>query len=395
MAQASSPLSLDDPRLYAQGFPHPHFDRLRQNNPVYWQAGNTPFFAVVGYDTAVSVLKDPGIYSSGLGGISIDDPAPELWPAFSAMLPVLDPPEHMALRRHLFPALKPGAIAGLRAELAQCCNELLTQACTRGECDFVDAIAAEIPIAAFGALMGLTRDELVPLRVLSDEVITHGANDSGAAIARLFDYFERLIADRRTSPRDDYMTLLARVEKGDRPMSRIERNGMLLQIVIGGLETTRSSMAGTLVELDRRREQWQRLRDRPDLIENAVEESLRHVSPVNYVRRTTRVDTVLGDTAIPAGTRVVVWLSAANRDPARFIAPHDFDIERDNARQHLALGSGEHFCMGAALARLQLVTFWQAFTQRVAEFHVMSLDRIPSVQQNALRSLWVELHAAK
>ena len=394
MAQAAPPLSLDDPQLYAQGFPHPHFDLIRANGPVHWSAGNNPFFAVVGYDTAVTVLKDPGIYSSGLGGISIDDPAPEIWPAFSAMLPVLDPPEHMALRQHLFPALKPGAIAGLRADLERRCNELLTQACARGECDFVDAIAAEIPIAAFGALMGLTRAELVPLRVLSDEVITHGANDSTDAIARLFDYFERLVDERRARPRDDYLTLLARVETGDRPMSRIERNGMLLQIVIGGLETTRSAMAGTLVELDRRREQWLQLRDHPGLIDNAVEESLRHVSPVNYVRRTTRVDTVLGDTTIPAGARVVVWLGAANRDPARFTAPHDFDIGRNNARQHLALGAGEHFCMGAALARLQLVTFWQVFSQRVAEFRVMSLDRIPSVQQNALRCLRVELRAA-
>ena len=394
MAHSSNPLSLDDPRLYADGFPHPHFDLIRESGPVHWSDGYNSFFAVVGYDTAVTVLKDPHTYSSGLGGISIEDPAPEIWPSFSAMLPVLDPPEHMALRQHLFPALKAGAVARFRSDLEQKCSELLANARAHGKFDFVDAVAAEVPLFAFGALMGLTRDELIPLRLLSDEVITHGANDSGDAITELFDYFEQLLEDRRARPRDDYMTLLAQVEKGDRPMSRIERNGMLLQIVIGGLETTRSSMAGTLLELDRRREQWLHLRDHPDLIDNAVEESLRHVSPVNYVRRTTRVDTVLGDTAIPAGTRVVVWLSAANRDPLRFTAPHDFCIERNNARQHLALGAGEHFCMGAALARLQLATFWRAFTQTVADFRVISMDRVPSIQQNALHHLWVELNAA-
>src|SRR5690606_6155363 len=135
---------------------------------------------------------------------------------------------------------------------------------------------------------------------------------------RFFEYFDELVANRHSNPRDDYMTLLANVETTRGPMQRNQRNGMLLQIAIGGLETTRTSLAGTLVELDRHREQWQHLRAHPELLENAVEESLRYVSPVNYVRRTARIDTVLYDISIPAGTRTVVWLGAANRDPLRF-----------------------------------------------------------------------------
>jgi cytochrome P450 len=388
-------LSLEDLQLYAEGFPHEHFDRVRNISPVYWNAGQNPFFAVVGYDAAVSVLKDPHTYSSQLGGISIDDPTPEMQPILGSMLPALDPPEHMQLRQQLFPPLKSGSVASLRADIEQRCTSLLVAACAGGELDFIEQVAAEVPVFAFGALMGLARDELLPLRALSDDVIVNGPNNSPGAIDRFFEYFDELVVSRRTNPRDDYMTLLANVENAHGPMTRAERNGMLLQIVIGGLETTRTSIAGTLVELDRHREQWQCLRTRPELLENAVEESLRYVSPVNYVRRTARVDTVLGDISIPAGTRIVVWLGAANRDPSRFASPHTFDIERSNARQHLALSAGEHFCMGAALARLQLVAFWRSFVQEVDDFRLIAMERVPSVQQNALRTLQVALNGAK
>lgn len=389
-------LSLDDPRLYAEGFPHAHYDTLRAANPVFWNAGPQPFFAVVGYDAAVTVLKDPHTYSSWLGGISIEDPTPEMLPILRSMLPALDPPEHMQLRQKLFPALKAGQVARFGADIESECDALLTAACGVGELDFIEQVAAEVPVFAFGALMGLERAELAPLRSLSDAVIANGANNSAEAIGNFCAYFDDLVAERQARPRDDYMTLLAHVEGATGPMQRAERNGMLLQIVIGGLETTRTSMAATLVEFGRHGEQWRRLRERPELIDNAVEEALRYASPVNYVRRTARVDTLLGNTAIPAGARVVVWLGAANRDPARFIQPHVFDIERSNARQHLALSAGEHFCMGAALARLQLATFWRTFSRRVGSFRLVGIpERVPSVQQNALHTLRVELQATE
>jgi cytochrome P450 len=154
-------------------------------------------------------------------------------------------------------------------------------------------------------------------------------------------------------------------------------------------------MAGLLVAFSENRSEWELLRSSRDLLPNAVEESLRYVSPVNYLRRTTVNETRLGGRTLGAGSRVVVFLSAANRDPARFAQPHSLNIRRSNARQHLALGAGAHFCMGAALARMQLVAFWDAFTARVANFELLgACERAGLVQQNLIRSLPVRLHAA-
>jgi cytochrome P450 len=243
--------------------------------------------------------------------------------------------------------------------------------------------------------MGLERSQLEPLRGPSDAVIENGINNSGAAVADLCRYLEELVAERLREPRDDYMTRLAQVEFGDRPMTRLERNGMLLQIVIGGLETTRSAMAGLLLAFSENRSQWDTMRVTPSLLGNAVEESLRYVSPVNYLRRTTVGKCSLGGVTLPAGSRVVVFLSAANRDPARFVQPHNLDVRRSNARQHLALGAGAHFCMGAGLARMQLAAFWNAFLARVADFELPGpYERGRVIQQNLIKKLPVRLHAA-
>jgi cytochrome P450 len=266
---------------------------------------------------------------------------------------------------------------------------------TEGVIDFVHALAAEVPLLAFGLLMGLERAEIEPLRAPSDAVITNGINRSGGAVGELCRCLEGLVATRVRAPRDDYMTCLAQVEFDDRPMTCVERNGLLLQIVIGGLETTRSAIAGMLVALDQNRSQWDALRAAPALLGNAVEESLRYVSPINYLRRTTTAKVNLAGAMLPAGTRVVVFLGAANRDPDRFGQPHELDLGRSNARHHIALGSGAHFCMGAALARMQLIAFWRAFTSQVADFELRGeYERGGLVQQNVIKRLPARLLAA-
>lgn len=386
---------LDDADLYRGGIPHAVYDGVRGDSGVYYSAGKNPFFAVLTHTEATAVLQDTASYSSALQGILIEDVSAEMRPVLRAMLPFIDPPTHTELRRDLFPPLLPNQLGGLKARLAATCQGLVEQAVNEGDIDFVHHLAAEVPLAAFGLLTGLERSQLEPLRAPSDAVIENGLNNSGGAIAALCDCLEQLVADRLRKPRDDYMTRLARVDFADQSMTRLERNGMLLQLVIGGLETTRNAMAGLLVALNENRSEWELLRSARDLIPNAVEESLRYVSPVNYLRRTTVNEARLGGKALVAGSRVVVFLSAANRDPARFAQPHSLSIRRTNARQHLALGAGTHFCMGAGLARMQLSAFWDAFATRVAKFELLGApERGGLVQQNLIRRLLVRLHAA-
>jgi len=388
-------LLIDDLSLYQDGVPHGVYDRLRTGQSIFYNTGENPFYAVLRHAEAATVLQDTANYSSALQGILIEDVSAEMRPVMRAMLPFADPPEHTELRRKLFTPLMPNNLGQIRAQLERTCRHLVDEAVSEREIDFVHRLAAEVPLAAFGLLMGLERSQLEPLRGPSDAVIENGINNSGAAVADLCRYLEELVAERLREPRDDYMTRLAQVEFGDRPMTRLERNGMLLQIVIGGLETTRSAMAGLLLAFSENRSQWDTMRVTPSLLGNAVEESLRYVSPVNYLRRTTVGKCSLGGVTLPAGSRVVVFLSAANRDPARFVQPHNLDVRRSNARQHLALGAGAHFCMGAGLARMQLAAFWNAFLARVADFELPGpYERGRVIQQNLIKKLPVRLHAA-
>src|ERR1700685_1296116 len=388
-------LLIDDLSLYRDGVPHAVYDRLRGGQSIYYNAGENPFYAVLSHAEAATVLQDTANYSSALQGILIEDVSAEMRPVTRAMLPFADPPEHTELRRKLFPPLMPNNLGRIRAQLESTCRHLVDQAVSEREIDFVHRLAAEVPLAAFGLLMGLERSQLEPLRGPSDAVIENGINNSGAAVADLCRCLEEVVAERLREPRDDYMTRLAQVEFGDRPMTRLERNGMLLQIVIGGLETTRNAMAGLLLAFSQNRSQWETMRTTPSLLGNAVEESLRYVSPVNYLRRTTVGKSSLGGVTLPAGSRVVVFLGAANRDPARFVQPHNLDVRRSNARQHLALGAGVHFCMGAGLARMQLAAFWSAFLSRVADFELQGpYERGRVIRHNLIKKLPVRLHAA-
>jgi cholest-4-en-3-one 26-monooxygenase len=386
-----SPVLLDDPRFYVSGIPHAMYDELRRSHPVYRNEGPHPFYGVLSHREAARVLQQPAIYSSALKGILIEDTAPELAPVMAAMLPVMDPPAHTDLRNKLLPPLAPTQLTYLRQALEEESDGLVRAAVRDGEVEFVSALAAEVPLRAFALLMGLTRAQIEPLRGPCDAIIQNGINNGADAVQTLCAALDTLIDERVRAPRDDYMSLLASVST-DRPMDRLARNGMLLQIVIGALETARSAIAGFLAALDNDRAQWTMLHETPQLVANAVEESLRFVCPVNYLRRTSTADSRLAGVEIPRGARVVVFIGAANRDPARFEHPHRLVVDRPNARLHLAFGSGAHFCMGSGLARLQLVAFWNSFVRHVADFEVqVGVERRAVVQQNLITRLPVRL----
>jgi cholest-4-en-3-one 26-monooxygenase len=392
MSQLVPQCRIDDPALYTTRIPHDVYDLLREGEPVHFNSGPLPFYAVLRHAEALKVLQDAGIFSSARQGILIEDTSPELRPVMRAMLPVLDSPAHKALRQKLLPPLLPEQLASLKPSLESALDAVVVQAVRTREVEFVHGVAAEVPLIAFGLLMGLERAELEPLRAPADAIIERGINHSTAEVRQLCDHLDALVADRQARPRDDYMTRLAQVDLDDQPLTRLERNGMLLQIAIGGLETARSAIAGLMSALLDFPDQWESLRADPSIIPNAVEESLRYVSPVNYLRRTTTQATRVAGVELPADARVVVFLSAANRDPARFRMPHTLDLKRNNARQHLALGSGSHFCMGAWLGKIQLASFWSAFVHRVRAISLAGpLVRRPTVQQNLILALPLRL----
>jgi cholest-4-en-3-one 26-monooxygenase len=385
-------LRLDDPALYSSGMPHALYAELRAAGGLAYSDGPLPFHAVLRHADALTVLQDAATFSSARHGILIEDTPDELVPVMRAMLPFLDSPDHGALRRKLAPGLLPEQIAAFRPALEIACADLVRRALERRDIEAVRELAAEVPLLAFGVLMGLEREEIEPLRQPADAIVERGINRSPDAVAALCRHLDALIEGRRRARRDDYLTRLATVELEPGPMTPIERTGMLMQIAIGGLETTRSAIAGFLAELLDHPGEWRRLRDEPDLIANACEESLRAVSPVNYLRRTTTRPVRLAECDLPDESRIVVFLGAANRDPARFTDPGVLDVGRSNARQHVALGAGPHFCMGAWYARMQLTTFWSAFAREVRGFAPRSaVVRRPTVQHNLVVALPLRL----
>ena len=194
--------------------------------------GANPFHAVVGYVDAVTVLQNPTLYSSERRGILIEDAAPAVVPFMRAMLPVLDPPAHTALRSALQPPLLGGHVARFREQLATLCGEVVDRALDAGEIDFVHSVAAEIPLLSFSLLMGLDRGEIEPLRAPSDAIIENGINESIPQVEQLCARLDALVVERQRRPRDDYLSQIARLDLAARPLERTERNGLLLQLVI-------------------------------------------------------------------------------------------------------------------------------------------------------------------
>jgi cytochrome P450 len=185
----------------------------------------------------------------------------------------------------------------------------------------------------------------------------------------LFNYGQQMIADRRQSPRDDLMTAIAttKLEEGDIPDHLL--NGFFLLMVIAGNETTRNSISGGMLALIQNPDERRKLEQDPSRLTTGVEEILRWVSPVNHMRRTATRDTELRGTKIKEGDKVIMWYGAANRDPAAFDRPQTFDVLRD-PNPHLAFGIGEHFCLGARLARLQLNVMFGELLRRTKKIEL-------------------------
>jgi len=188
-------------------------------------------------------------------------------------------------------------------------------------------------------------------------------------IRQMFRYGEKVLADRRRSPRDDLLTVIANAKIADEPMTRSYLDGSWLLIIFAGNDTTRNSLSGTMRLLTEFPDQKKMLLEDRELVSKMVPEALRLVSPVMYMRRTAKEDTQIGEQQIAAGEKVIMWYGAANRDPDVFADPDRMDIFRNNAGDHLSFGTGPHVCLGQRIATMQLDTAYRRI-----------LDRFPNIR---------------
>lgn len=395
------PLDLVDPARYARdGRPEAIWTRLRAEAPIahFAPPGYRPFWAITRHTDCVEVAAQPERFSSA-HGIIIGKADAVAMP--SEMVVTLDPPRHGPMRRVASRRFTPRAMKTLEREVERIAAEIFDRAATGGdarECDFVATVAAPLPIAVIASMLGVPRDDWQLLFRWTNEVI--GKDDPeyrrpgetpGQTIRRargeLHAYFARLVELRRTDPQDDLTSELVRAQIDGQPLTSAQVLSYCELMVEAGNETTRNAISGGLLAFCEHRGEWERLRARPELLPDAVEEILRWVSPINHFTRTATEDCELRGQRIAAGEQVALFWASANRDEAVFDEPFAFRVDR-RPNPHLAFGSGEHFCMGAHLARFELVTVFRHLLERLEFFEVVGeVERLSSAVNAGLKHL--------
>jgi cytochrome P450 len=350
----------DAARYASKGYPHELWRELRTTSPVHWcePPGFTPFWAITRHEDVRFLSTHPERFLSAPRTILFPQ---QLELMAGAMQPRtlinLDPPEHRDYRALAAPFLKPSAIRSLEASIRAITVELLDQHAHEHAFDFVFDLAAYHPLKVICGVLGAEpEDEDLVLRI-ANTVFGIEDPDFAPALATLglemMEYYRELKVDRLANPRDDLYSALVNSRIGDEPIGDIELVSYFLILTSAGHDTTRNALAGGLLALLEHPEQLDRLREDPSLCGSAADEIIRWTSPVIQFCRTPVEDVELGGRQIRAGETLAMYYPSANRDEAVFDRPDEFLVDRD-PNHHLALGVGEHYCLGAHLARTEI-----------------------------------------
>jgi len=401
-------LDLIDAESYARvGYPHDTWRRLRRESPVrrFAPPGYDPFWAVTKHAHICDISKRPDAFLNAPGIVLLDAEQQAAVDrgegAFDEMLTIIqmDPPRHRTFRKVASPWFTPRALARVESVVEESARNLVDELGREGECDFVTQVAARHPLRILSTILGVPRDdEPFILRVTNelfgaDDPEFQRKGDERTARTRelgieMYQYFAKIIAERRRQPGDDLAAVLANAVVDGQPMGDLETFGYYLIVFTAGHETTRNALSGGVLALAEHPGELARLRDDPGLVPSAVEEIVRWTTPVNYMKRTAARDVEVGDEKIREGEELLLFYASANRDEEVFEDPFEFRVDRQPNR-HLGFGIGEHFCLGAHLARRSSgVLFRQLATrlehlelagepERVASSFVAGLKHLP------------------
>jgi cytochrome P450 len=366
------------------GYPHAEWTRLRRESPLHRMhpEGYRPFWAVTKHADIVEISTQPEKFRSAGRFILLPD-IPGVDPKqFEEnpplrMLVNMDPPEHRDYRKLVSSWFTPRAIAKLEARLEALTAEIFDDLAKDGgvyECDFVRDIAALQPLRMITEILGIPRErEDFVLRVTNENFGIEDPDfmrEGDTPEARLgflqeaFAYLSEITEERRREPRNDLSTVLAHATLNGQPVPPFELFSLYFLVMVAGHDTTRNSISSGLLALLEHPEQLAALRRNPDLIETGADEIVRWTTPVNHFSRTATTDYELRGQQIRAGDSLALFYASANRDEEVFPDPFVFRLDRE-PNPHLGFGVGEHFCLGAHLARLDLKVFFRQFARRV------------------------------
>ena len=394
---AGQRLDLTDPDNFVGGVPHDEFARLRREGPVSWhpEQDGPGFWAVTRAGGIRSVSRDPQTFSSERGATFISNDLVAPIELMRESMLNMDPPRHTRYRRIVTRGFTPRMINRLEAHVRDVANDVIDRVCETGACDLVADLAVELPLQIIAELLGVPPEDRAKVFEWSNRIagfddpsMRANAADGMSAIAEGFSYAHGLATARLNEPHDDLATVLVQADVDGERLTDAEFALFFLVLAVAGNETTRNTISGGGLALMEQPEQRELLLRDPSLIPSAVEEMLRWVSPVMYFRRTATCDTELGGQRISDGDKVVMWYISGNRDEREFPDPFRFDVRRQ-PNDHVAFGGGgNHHCLGANLARLELRVFFEELLARLPDLEVAGpIERTRSNWLNGIKRL--------
>jgi cholest-4-en-3-one 26-monooxygenase len=375
-------INLLDRDVFARGVPHDWFTYLRAHHPVFRhpEPHGPGFWVVSKYADAQTVSRDPVTFSSDPVA-PLEDPEATTGGTAgyeSKPLIVMDPPGHTKYRKLVNRGFTPRMINALETHIRERAVRILDRAITKGTCDFVIDVAAELPLEVIAALIGVPNEDRHKIFEWTNQAL--GTADGGEmdpeyfisedqvlqAQIEMFVYVQELCEQRRREPRDDIMSELLQAEVDGHGLSDPELSAFFLFLAAAGNETTRNAATHGLRAFLADPGEWDKLVQDPEgMVGSATEEILRWATPVMYLRRNVTADTKLRGHELVVGDKLSIWYVSANRDEEVFEDPFRFNIERQ-PNDHVAFGAGgPHFCLGASLARLELRVLFEELARRV------------------------------
>ncbi len=394
-----------NPDFYVEhGYPHEAWAELRRESPVFYWEKNTemPFWAITKHADITQIGKMPEKFLNGPDLVIRTDPEPE-GERFDPPPTIIqmDPPMHGAYRKIVSKRFTPGALRKIHADIdnvaAEIVEDLLAEG-MEGECDFVEKVAAPLPIAVISWLLGVPKEDWHLLFDWTNRTLGAGDpeyQEEGSvpgetarnAMIELFTYFSQMVEERKKNPTDDLVSLFAHAEVNGKPMDPMDVLSYCMIIVIAGNETTRNATSGGMAALIEHQDQLRRVQKDPSLLQPCIEEMLRWTSPIIHFARTATEDFELRGKTIREGDKVALFYPSANRDEEVFEDPYTFRVDR-NPNRHLAFGIGEHFCAGAHVARIEMNYAFRSLIPRIAEIEFAGeRDRLRSSLVGGIKRL--------
>jgi len=405
-------IDLTDVDLFLHGDPHAVWRTLRREAPVHYneRSWGPGFWNITKYEDVLRVGVDPETFISGKGIILDNDGVRTkreyemaesnfgLDPRGNMMI-MTDPPRHTFMRQLVNKAFTHKSVRRMEPHIRELVTQILDNVCERGECDFVMDISRLVPLEVICEMVGVPEGDWESMFELSNRVLGFddpeftGDNkeeftpEDMQMSLELFQYMNDLVAERRKDPREDVLSVLANSELDGQSLNEGEIFLFFLLLILAGNETTRNATSGGMLALIENPEQRRRLINDPSLINHTVEEIVRWTSPVMHFERVVTRDTEIRGVKIKEGEEVCVWYPSANRDEDVFANGDSFDVGR-NPNDHIAFGKGEHFCLGANLARLEIRVIFEELMKRIPDMELAKPpDRLRSNFLNGIKRM--------